>query len=68
MGFIYDVTRWSVLKILTVGFGILLLSGCASYGVIHNKEQTGAASSHSYSIKADAGRRGTRGIDQGEAG
>ncbi len=48
-----------MLKILTVGVGILLLSGCASYGVIHNKEQIGAVSTQSYSIKADAGRRGT---------
>ncbi len=25
-----------MLKLYTVGFGILLLSGCASYGVIEN--------------------------------
>ena len=48
-----------MLKLSAVGFGMLLLSGCASYGVIHNKEQTGAVSTQSYSIKADAGRRGT---------
>lgn len=40
-------------------FSLLFLSGCASYGVIYNQEQTGVVSNHSYSIKADADRRGT---------
>ena len=45
-----------MLKLYTVGFGILLLSGCASYGVIDNKPlteppPTRASSTDSYSIE-----------------
>ena len=45
-----------MLKLYTVGFGILLLSGCASYGVIDNKPltdppSTRAASADAYSIE-----------------
>ncbi len=51
-----------MLKFMTVSFGLLLLSGCASYGVIDNDEQTGAVSTHSYSIKTQQGRRETGNI------
>ena len=40
-----------MLKLLTVGFGLLLLSGCASYGVIDNVPVTAASATESYSIK-----------------
>jgi len=45
-----------VLKLLTVGFGLLLLSGCASYGVIDNAQLTEplssyASSGQSYSVE-----------------
>ncbi len=48
-----------MLKFMTVGLGLLLLSGCASYGVIDNDELSGAASKGSYSIKTQQGRRDT---------
>ena len=48
-----------MLKLMSVGFGLLLLSGCASYGVINNDEQTGAASNNAYSLHTDKGRRDT---------
>ena len=48
-----------MLKFMTIGFGLLLLSGCTSYGVIDNDELTGAASTRSYSVKPQQGRRGT---------
>jgi demethylmenaquinone methyltransferase/2-methoxy-6-polyprenyl-1,4-benzoquinol methylase len=48
-----------VSKLFAIGFGLLLLSGCASYGAIENAPQTEATLAQSYSIKADAGRRGT---------
>ena len=40
-----------MLKLFTVGLGLLLLSGCASYGVIDNAPLTEATSTESYSIK-----------------
>ena len=48
-----------MLKFMTAGFGLLLLSGCASYGVIDNDELSGAESKGSYSIKTQDGRRDT---------
>jgi NTE family protein len=48
-----------MLKLMGVGFGLLLLSGCASRGVIDNDEQSGAASTHSYSLHTVKGRRDT---------
>jgi len=51
-----------VFKLLTVSLGLLLLFGCASYGVIDNApltESTATDSTPSYSIKRHAqGRRG----------
>ena len=47
------------MKPFTIGFGLLLLCGCASYGLIENAPQTEATSDQSYSIKTTAGRRGT---------
>ena len=46
-----------MLKLFAAGLGLLLLSGCASYGVIDNDEQSGTAPSHSYSFKTQQGRR-----------
>jgi NTE family protein len=46
-----------MLKLMSVAFGLLLLSGCASYGVIDNDEQTGAASTQAYSLHTGKGRR-----------
>jgi NTE family protein len=48
-----------MLKLLTVGFGLLLLSGCASYGVIDNAELTTESTSQPYSIRALAGKGGS---------
>ena len=48
-----------MLKLLAVVFGLLLLSGCASYGVIDNKELTAESSTQPYSIKALYGRGGS---------
>ena len=51
-----------MLKLITVSLGLLLLSGCAAYGVIDNApltESTATDSTPSYSIKRHAqGRRG----------
>ena len=44
-----------MLKLYTVGFGLLLLSGCASYGVIENTPLTESTSIQPYSIMALAG-------------
>jgi len=41
----------SKLKLLTLGFGVLLLSGCATYGMITNTSQTEPSLSSTYSIK-----------------
>ena len=40
-----------MLKLLTAGFGLLLLSGCASYGVIDNIPVIAASATESCSIK-----------------
>jgi NTE family protein len=40
-----------VLKLFSIGFGLLLLSGCASYGVIDNAPLTEATATEPYSIK-----------------
>jgi len=48
-----------VLKLFTVGFGLLLLAGCASYGKIENVPLTESTSTESYSIKKLAGKGGT---------
>ncbi len=48
-----------MMKQLTVGLGLLLLSGCASYGVIDNAELGNAPPAESYSVKALAGRKGS---------
>lgn len=46
-------------NLFAVGFGLLLLSGCASYGVVDNKSETESPPSDSaYSLKL-AGDRGT---------
>jgi NTE family protein len=39
-----------VLKLLTVCFGLLLVSGCASHGVIKNAPLTESTSEQPYSI------------------
>lgn len=46
-----------MLKLSALGAGLLLVSGCASYGVIHNDELGGVAPTHAYSVKAQEGRR-----------
>ena len=48
-----------MLRLFTVGFGLLLLSGCASYGVIDNAELTAESNAQPYSIKALYGREGS---------
>jgi NTE family protein len=48
-----------MLRLFTVIFGLLLLSGCASYGLIDNAKLTTESTSQPYSIKALAGRGGT---------
>ena len=40
-----------MLKLFAAGFGLLLLSGCASYGVIDNVPLTEATATESYSVK-----------------
>jgi len=45
-------------KLLILGLALLLLSGCATYGVIDNKAGTGPALKHSYSLKT-IGNKGT---------
>ena len=55
-------------KLLTVSLGLLLLSGCAAYGVIDNApltESTATDSTPSYSIKRQAQERGGYGDDVG---
>ncbi len=47
------------MKQLTVGIGLLLLSGCASYGVIDNAELGNAPPAEPYSVRALAGRKGS---------
>ena len=46
-----------MLKLMGIGFGMLLLSGCAFYGVIENDELSGPASAQAYSFHTDKGRR-----------
>ena len=41
-------------KLLTVSLGLLLLSGCAAYGVIDNAPLSESVSAESYSIKNKA--------------
>ena len=49
-----------MLRLIITGLGLLLLSGCASYGVIDNTElTTESASAQPYSIKALYGREGS---------
>jgi NTE family protein len=48
-----------MLKLMCVGVGFLLLSGCASYGVIDNDELNGVASTQAYSLYTGKGRRDT---------
>ena len=48
-----------MLKLLAVVYGLLLLSGCASYGVIDNAELTTESTSQPYSIRAIAGKGGS---------
>lgn len=49
-----------MLKLFTVAAGLLLLSGCASYGVIENTRLTpGSTTAESYSIAALSGREGS---------
>jgi NTE family protein len=48
-----------MMKLFTVGFGLLLLSGCASYGVIDNELLTTSAATPSYSIKNRYGKEST---------
>jgi NTE family protein len=49
-----------VLRIFVIGFGLLLLSGCASYGVIDNAQlSTESSASPPYSIKELYGRKGS---------
>jgi len=45
-------------KLFVVGIS-LLLSGCASYGVIENEELSKVASAHSYSTNTQRGRQDT---------
>ena len=51
--------RCSILKLFTIGFGLLLLSGCASYGVIDNAPLTESTATDAYSIKNRSGKRGS---------
>ena len=46
------------MKLLTLGLTLLLISGCASYGVIDNRADTEASLKQNYSLKT-AGNRGT---------
>jgi NTE family protein len=48
-----------MLKLLTVGFGLLLLSGCASYGVIDNAALSDSTSAQPYSLRALSGKKGS---------
>jgi NTE family protein len=48
-----------MLKLLTVTFGLLLLSGCASYGVIDNAPLTDSLATDTYSVKNRSGKRGS---------
>ena len=52
-----------MLKLFAVGFGLLLLSGCVSYGVIENAELTAdSMPAQPYSIKAMSDREGSSDI------
>jgi NTE family protein len=48
-----------MLKPFTLGFVLLLISGCASYGVVDNAPRTSAVTSDSYSIRHQGGRQGS---------
>ena len=49
-----------IIRLLAFGFPLLLISGCASYGVIDNAPQKAAGDAERYSIRSsgDAGRSG----------
>jgi len=51
------------MKLFTLGFGFLLISGCASYGVVENAPQTAAVTSDSYSIRHQGGSQGSGDIE-----
>ena len=51
--------NWHVLRLVVSGLGLLLLSGCASYGVIDNEPLTKSTSTQPYSIKNRAGKAGS---------
>jgi NTE family protein len=44
--------QYAVIRFLAFGFSLLLISGCASYGVIKNKPQTASGDTESYSIRS----------------
>ena len=50
-------------KLLTVSLGLLLLSGCAAYGVIDNAPLTESTSAEPYSIISHAQGRGSGDIE-----
>jgi NTE family protein len=53
----FAMKNWHVLRHIVTGLGLLLLYGCASYGVIDNDELSEATSTQSYSVKAQGDRR-----------
>ena len=48
-----------MMKLFAVGFGLLLLSGCASYGVIDNAPLSESTSTQPYSIKSRLDKAGS---------
>jgi NTE family protein len=48
-----------MMKLFAVSFGLLLLSGCASYGVIDNAPLSESTSTQPYSIKSRGGMTGS---------
>jgi NTE family protein len=51
--------NWHVLRLVVSGLGLLLLSGCASYGVIDNAPLSESTSTQPYSIKSRGGMTGS---------
>jgi NTE family protein len=52
-----------MLKQFLLSVVILLVSGCASYGVLRNAPQTVAGAADNYSIRGEGGRRGSGDIE-----
>lgn len=53
----FEQKSYSLFRLFVLCLGLLLLSGCASYGVVGNKPQSAFSSSNPYSLRSGADRQ-----------